>query len=295
VGRHAATLFITGLVIEIALTPIVLFHFHRAGFYGAFANVVAIPLVTFVAMPLIALALLLDFIGLGGPMWWLVDLSLRLLLGIAHFTAAQPGAVKLFPQMGTGTIALFVAGSLWLALWRGRVRLMGFIPIALATGLLAITASPDVLVSGDGRHVGVAGEADRLLVLRDTQSRYATDHLLELSGLGGAPVQLSQWPGAQCNRDFCTLTLTRETRRWRLLLARSNAMIEERQLAAACEQADIVIASRRLPRSCRPTWLKADRRYLDDSGGLALYLDAERINSVAGGQGQHGWWRTASR
>jgi competence protein ComEC len=244
-------------------------------------------------MPLIASALLLDLVGLGGPVWWLVDLSLRLLLDIAQFTAAQPGAVKLFPQMGTGTIALFVAGSLWRALWRGRVRLAEFVPIALATSLLATTASPDVLVSGDGRHVGVAGEGDRLLVLRDSRSSYATDHLLELSGLGGTPIQVSQWPKARCNKDFSSLTLTREMRRWRLLLARSNVMIEERQLAAACEQADIVIASRRLPRSCRPAWLKADRRYLEDSGGLALYLDAERIDSVADGQGQHGWWRVA--
>ena len=58
-------LLLTGVVIEIALMPIVLFHFHRAGLYGALANVVAIPLVTFVSMPLIALALLLDVVGAG--------------------------------------------------------------------------------------------------------------------------------------------------------------------------------------------------------------------------------------
>jgi competence protein ComEC len=63
VVRRTAMLLLTGLVIEIALMPIVLFHFHRAGFYGAFANVVAIPLVTFVTMPLIAVALFLDLIG----------------------------------------------------------------------------------------------------------------------------------------------------------------------------------------------------------------------------------------
>lgn len=294
VGRHAAALFITGLVIEIALTPIVLFHFHRAGLYGAFANVVAIPLVTFCAMPLIALALMLDLVGLGGPLWWLVELSLRLLLAIAHFTAAQPGAVKLFPQMGTGTIALFTSGSLWLALWSGRIRLAGFLPIVMATALLVKTPAPDVLISGDGRHVGVAGEGGRLLVLRASQSTYATDQLLELSGLGGIPVQMTEWSEAKCNRNFCMLELTRERRNWRLLLARNKTMIEERQLAAACEHVDIVIADRWLPRSCRPVWLKADRNYLKRSGGLALYLDAERITSVAAGQGQHGWWRTSS-
>ena len=47
--------------------PIALFHFHRAGLYGALANVVAIPLTTFVIMPLEALALLFDLVGLGAP------------------------------------------------------------------------------------------------------------------------------------------------------------------------------------------------------------------------------------
>ena len=49
-GRRLAMLLLTGVVIELALMPIVLFHFHRAGLYGAVANVIAIPLVTFVTM-----------------------------------------------------------------------------------------------------------------------------------------------------------------------------------------------------------------------------------------------------
>lgn len=88
-GRHLAMLLFTGFVIELALMPIVLFHFHRAGLYGAFANVIAIPLTTFVSMPLIALALALDTLGLGAPAWWLAGKSLELLLAIAHFTASS--------------------------------------------------------------------------------------------------------------------------------------------------------------------------------------------------------------
>jgi competence protein ComEC len=79
-ARRTAMLLLTGIVIEIALMPIVLFHFHRAGTYGAMANVVAIPLVTFVSMPLIALALLLDVVGAGAPVWWLAGKSLEVLL-----------------------------------------------------------------------------------------------------------------------------------------------------------------------------------------------------------------------
>jgi competence protein ComEC len=291
--RRVAMLLLTGVVIELALMPIVLFHFHRAGFYGAAANVVAIPLVTFVSMPLIALALALDTVGAGAPAWWLAGRSLDLLLAIAHWTASQPGAVKLMPQMGYATFALFIAGLLWLALWRGRVRLWGLVPVGLATLLLAATPVPDLLISGDGRHVGIAGEGNRLLVLRDSRSEFARDNLLELAGMDGEPVVLSEWPGARCSRDFCAADLVREGRTWHLLLARSRERIEERALAAACERADIVVADRWLPRSCRPRWLKADGRFLRESGGLAVYLEQERFTAVAESQGRHGWWRGA--
>jgi competence protein ComEC len=293
-ARRAAMLLLTGFVIELALIPIVLFHFHRAGFYGALANVVAIPLVTFVTMPLIALALVLDIAGLGAPVWWVTGLSLELLLDIAHFTASQPGAVKLMPQMEGWVFAAFIAGGLWLALWQGRQRLWGLVPAAFATlGLLA-TSAPDLLISGDGRNVGIAGEGDRLLVLRESRSSFARDNLLQLAGMDGEPLALDEWPGAQCNADFCTLTIERGNRDWTVLMARSRSYIEERALAAACDRADIVVAGRWLPRSCQPRWLKADRKYLDANGGLALYLPEERIASVAQAQGEHPWWQARS-
>ena len=40
-----------------------LFHFHRAGIYGALANMVGIPLTTFITMPLIALTMILFIIA----------------------------------------------------------------------------------------------------------------------------------------------------------------------------------------------------------------------------------------
>ena len=149
-GRHLVMLLATGVVIELALMPIGLFHFHRAGIYGAAANVIAIPLTTFVTMPLIALALVLDVVGAGGPAWWLTGKSLEFLLWLAHVTAGQPGAVTLMPSMPPWMFALFVAGGLWLALWTGTVRLWGFVPAAVAALVFATARPPDILVSGDG-------------------------------------------------------------------------------------------------------------------------------------------------
>ena len=71
IGRALLAMVATGLAVEVALIPIALFHFHRAGLYGVGANIIAIPLTTFVIMPLEAGALLLDLVGWGQPLWWL--------------------------------------------------------------------------------------------------------------------------------------------------------------------------------------------------------------------------------
>jgi competence protein ComEC len=298
-GRNVVMLFVTGVVIELALMPIVLFHFHRAGVYGALANVVAIPLVTFVSMPLIALGLLLDTVGLGGPCWWVVQHSLDLLISIARFTAGQSGAVTLMPQISGLSIALFVIGGLWLALWRGGARLAGLVPVALASGLVAATPIPDLLVAGDGRQVGItlaaADGSRRLLSLRDSRSTYTRDNLMELAGVAADPVPLADWRQARCSSAFCSVTINRGGRDWVILLGRGREQVEERALAAACREADIVVSERFLPRSCAPRWLKADRRLLERSGGLSINLADETITSVADRQGSHGWWKSGDQ
>ncbi|QZD95372.1 ComEC/Rec2 family competence protein [Qipengyuania gelatinilytica] len=290
-GRRILMLFATGMVIEIALMPIVLFHFHRAGLYGAFANVIAIPLVTFISMPLIAVALVFDLIGAGAPFWWLAGVSLDLLLEIARTTAAQPGAVKLVANIRLATLLMFLAGALWIALWRGRSRLWGFVPALIGVGMLLSTPTPDILVTRDGRDIGVVDEDGLVHVLRESKGSYARDNIVELAGTEASPILLSEWEGARCSADFCSLPITRNERTWHVLVAKTRNRIDERQLAAACERADIVIADRWLPRSCRPKWMKADGRFLEKSGGLAIHLSDERFDAVVDSQGRHGWWR----
>jgi len=293
-ARHLVMLLVTGVVIELALMPIGLFHFHRTGVLGALANIVAIPMTTVAVMPLIAAGLLLDLIGLGAPVWWLAGQAIDLLLGLAHWIASRPGAVTVMPAMGTGAFLLFIAGGLWLALWGGRLRLLGLIPATAGALLLATLSSPDVLVSGDGRHVGLVDTArGRLYVLRESRSDYVRDNLLEIAGMEGEPVRIDRWPGARCSREFCSVPVRSENVTANILIARGRDRVPERALAAACDKADIVIADRWLPRSCAPRWLKADRSMLERTGGLAIDLSEKSVRTVSEDQGRHGWWRPA--
>lgn len=291
VARRLAILLLSGMVIDLALMPIALFHFHRAGLYGALANLFAIPLTTFVVMPAIAAALALDVIGLGAPAWWLAARALELLLAIAHRTVDLPGAVTLLPSLGTGRFVIFVAAMLWLGLWRGRARLLALIPALLAAASLAWLRAPDVLITADGRNLGlVSDNGAQLLILRQGRSSFTRDQMLELTGMAGQVTSIDGGPGTRCNHDFCLVQLSRGGRNWRILIARTRAALPDDTLARACAGADIVIAQRVLSGPCRPALIKADRALLVQTGGLALDLVNHRLVSVADSQGDHPWW-----
>jgi competence protein ComEC len=289
-GRILFALVLTGLVVELALMPIALFHFHKAGLYGALANVVAIPLTTFVIMPLEALALLFDLVGLGAPFWWLAGQALSVLLWLARAAAAAPGAVALLPAMAPAAFALMVAGGLWLCLWRTSWRRWGTVPVAAGALWALATPAPDLVVTGDGRHLALRTAEGELALLRPRAGDYVRDTLAEASGAEPDFLDLEALPEAACSRDLCAADIVRGGRRWRLLVTRTPDLVAWPDMVRACAEADIVVADRRLPRGCNPRWLRADRTFLRRTGGLSINLgERPHVATVAERVGRHPW------
>ncbi len=287
--RELGSLLLTGLVVEAALAPIALYHFHKSGLYGAFANIVAIPLTTFVIMPAEALALAFDAVGLGTPFWWVTGKALALLLWIAHTAAGAPGSLAMLPAMPGGAYGLMMAGGLWLALWRTRLRLAGIAPFAVGAIWALTTPAPDLLVSGDGQHLAVRTPGGGVAMLRDRAGDYARDTMAENAGVDGEALLLSEQSFAQCSPDACLALVTSGGRTFRILATRSLYQLPIEQLAAACRSADIVVSERRLPHTCTPTWLKLDAPMLRRTGGVAIALSSGRIVTVRSPSDRHPW------
>jgi competence protein ComEC len=289
IGRNLLSLLLTGLLVELSLIPIALFHFHKAGIYGALANIVAIPLTTFVVMPLEALALLLDLAGVGAPLWWLTARSLDLLLWIAHSTAKLPGSMAALPAMPAAAFGLMVIGGLWIALWRTKWRRLGIVPLALGTLWAISTPAPDLLVTGDGRHVALRTATGGLALLRDKTGDYVSDMLSENSGVDGEPMLLADQPDARCSRDLCLAERSAGGRKWRILATRSAYLVPADELIAACRTADIVVSERRLPNACTPRWLRLDQAMLARTGGVAITLATGHVATVQRAGDRHPW------
>ncbi len=292
IARNLGALLAAGIAVELVLMPIAIHHFHRAGMMGSLANLIAIPLTSFVVMPAEALALALDTVGLGAPAWAVTGLALRLLLGLAHAVAALPYAVTALPATGGIAFALTMLGLLWLMLWRGRLRAAG-LPVALVgAAIIVLTPPPDIAVTADGRHVAVRAPDGGYALLRARAGDYVRDQLAGAAGLEGDFADLATLPNARCSPDLCAVDVPARDgggAPLRLLATRSGYRIEWAEFVAACAQADIVIADRRLPRGCTPRWLKLDSWTLAPMGGALIFTEPRRVIPGRDPRDRHPW------
>ena len=81
------------------------------------------------------------------------------------------------------------------------------------------------------------------------------------------------------------VTVASEKRSWTVLATRTANQVPAMEMAAACKRVDIVVSDRWFPQSCIPKWIKADRRLLEQSGGLAFYLNEPLI--IGANDGAH--------
>ncbi len=292
-AQHLAGLLVTGVIAEALLSATALFHFNTTGAYGVLANLVAIPWTSFVIMPLLVVALVLDPVGLATPVWWLLGKAMGALIWLADTVAAWPGSVIRLGLMPVAAYALLVGGGLWLFIWQTRPRWLGVVPIVVGATIALTARPPDLLVSADGHHVGVLldaydEEGPRLALLRE----HAGDFLRDVWGgvtASTADAAIADLPAGDCTVDACVARVGTGPTALRLLATLSKDRIGQPAFGPACAAADIVVSDRRLPDWCHPHWLKLDRTALGTTGAVAIWRDPRRVETVAALTGDHPW------
>lgn len=285
--RGGAALLATGLVAELALGPIALFHFNQMGLYGMAANLLAIPLTSFVILPLLFIAVVADTLGLGAPLFWLLGQAIGALIALAEATAAVPGSVARLPSMSGGAFGAIILGGLWLCVWQTRRRWIGLAPVAVGLVAMLLAQPPDIIVDSAGRHMAIVGERG-IALLRPRAGDYVRSMWQDAAG-EEASDDIDSLDDARCTDDSCTARLDRGGRSWTILATRSTTFIDRTAMQPACTAADIVVSDRRLPYWCAPRWLRLDRPKLAETGAVSIWLGAQTLRTVTADDGDHPW------
>ncbi len=266
-GREAASLIIASLVAGLATTPYAAFHFHRIAPYGVLANLLAMPVVSVLVMPMGIVGAVLMPLGLDAPFWKLMGFGLDWMMAVALWVARLPGAVGPMPAFGIGALALATAGMLLICLLRSPLRWSGAAVLAIAVAWALATPQPDILIAADGQTAAVRGQSGRWVFLQKARDGFAAKEWLLADGDSRVVDSAALKDGVRCDAIGCIARL-RDGRLVSFALS-ADAFDED------CRRAVVVAAAIDAPGDCRA--LLIDRRTWRRDGATALYADGERF------------------
>lgn len=285
-GRLTYALFVAllaSVVAGLATAPYAAFHFNRVAAYGVVANVLAMPVISFVIMPCAAITLLVMPLGLE---FWPVKImgwGIDAMLWIAHQTSSWPGASSLVPSPPAWGLGLVTLGGLWLLLWRGRWRMIGVGPIIAGLLAASVVRAPDILVDRDVGNVAVRSDG-RLAIVSGRRGRFAAEEWLERDG-DASEIKDSARRGRsgvwQCQGKICTADLGR------IRVAYAGKGISEAQACSA--PPDILITAINGPNCGRR--LTIGPAQTQAQGAYAIWVDEGTITteSVRDEIGERPW------
>jgi len=141
----------TSAVSQVAIAPFALYHFQALSIVGILTNVIVIPIVSFLLMPLLLLLLLSLFVGGSAYLAIPIGFLISVVLGISDYLADVPLAVLRVQQIPDTSFLLLLLACLLLlvARFNGREVCIGLTCIG-AFGVYLASDTAEVLISKSG-------------------------------------------------------------------------------------------------------------------------------------------------
>ncbi|HET9716366.1 MAG TPA: ComEC/Rec2 family competence protein [Pseudolabrys sp.] len=266
--REVIGLVAASLVAGLATTPYAAYHFHRLAPYGVLANLLAMPIVSAVVMPMGILGVATMPFGFDAVFWKIMAEGIEWMNGVALWVTSLPGAIGRMHAFGTGPLLLGTAGLLIVCMLRTPLRWSGTIIILAATCWALLTPMPDVLIAPDGSTVAFRGSDGRLTLLHGDRDDFVLKEWLAADADPRKPDDPALRKNVSCDAIGCV---------GRFADGRIVAMpFSAEALAEDCTRASIIISQREAASSaCRAVVI--DRRVWRETGALSLRWTGERF------------------
>ena len=224
IGFAIKSLCVTSLVGAAATAPFALYHFDRVAPLGLFANLLAMPIFTFISAPAAALSLVLWPVGLSDTALAVFGWSLERVLAIAHWTAGDGSTgLEIGEPLPATVLILMTLGLIYSCLLSGWRRRGAAVVLLAAMCVPATALAPDVVL-----HWSSSGDAYVM------ERREGVQRLAMSKGEGLAPLHYADLHrSTNCRVSGCAV----DTSAGRVLLGTSN------WLSQNCDQSTSVLLS----------------------------------------------------
>lgn len=259
------------------------YHFGRLAPYSLIANLLAVPAISGIVMPMALVSVLAMPLGLEAWPLWVMDKGLIFVQGVSDWVGSLPEAKGMIPALPLVAAILLASAATILCLARGVLRGLALPAAAAALATLFSVQRPDIHIEGTAKNVAIRTDHGELVPAHPRRSRFAAGLWLRMEGDDATPAEASRRPGWSCAEGVCRITVKN----------RRVVYLSDEKLAMTipCAEADILISAFPLRGRCRSVGLRIDRFTVWRSGAHALYLDADgiRIETSRGLQGARPW------
>jgi competence protein ComEC len=282
---YALAVLVTDLIATSATAPFTAFHFHEIPSYSLLANLLAGPVMGLLIMPFGLIALLLMPFGAENIALVPMGFGIDLVDSIARFVSSLPGAIFVTPQAETWALICVSSGALMLALWQGRLRWFGGIPLLIGLFQPWQAVAPDIVIDEDAQLIAFKGTDGRLSLPLGRANGFTRGVWTEMWGRSVYSQQ--KIDGLSCDAIGCRYSKDGII----VSIANTEAAVFE-----DCGQSDVLVAR-------VPTWQickqdqSIDRFDVWRHGAHALWLDGDeiKVERVSDKTGRRAWntatWR----
>jgi competence protein ComEC len=284
VRRYMRGIAITSFVGSVATMPYAAFHFDRATHYAVLGNLLAMPIMGFVTMPMAALAVVLMPLHCDAAPLRVMGWGIDAMLAVGRFVSRLPGAVTVVAAWPMIALVLLSLGGLWIVIWRTPLRWCGLAPALVGVLLIFLARPPDLLVARDGQTVAIRAKDGRLYLMRRAADEYSASEWLKRDGDSRAARETvaSTDTGVHCDAFGC--------------IGRSGAglrvaaVLNEDALRNDCARADVVISLVPARGACIGPKLVIDRFDVFRNGAYAVWFGEHiGLESAEQARGKRPW------
>lgn len=241
VGGTALTSLIAGL----ATLLFSVYHFQQTAPLGVLGNVLALPVVGLVIMPMAIVSLLAMPLGLEWPFVSAMGWGIERMVEIGAFVASLSTGLEAHPLLAPSAMLIGVLALAWFAFFANYWRLFGPVLAIPAVLFLAGDQRPDLLVADTTQAVAIA-DANGMQLVTGREGSFAVNAWAE---------QYNQPITEAGTASTCdTLACLAHAPTGALV----SVILQPDAFAEDCANADLVVTRLRAPSTCQTTLIDAE-------------------------------------
>lgn len=117
----------SSLAASLATAPIVVYHFYIFSSYSIIANLIAVPIVSFIIIPIGIITLILDINLLNVILYPIISYAIEIVSKTAKLTTELTYSVIYTGFIDIKVLLIYLFGLFWLVIWQGKIRLYSYL------------------------------------------------------------------------------------------------------------------------------------------------------------------------